>query len=191
MLYRPTINLLPDNKKNRLEILVRFIFAKDLLEISLLFYSLLAIVFIWSWLTLLDEYNNTAQSTTLVNRENSVRGREVRETNSIMRQFNRAASGYTALTPKLNELITTLPIDIKLNSMSFDRTQNNFIISGTAQTRAALLNYEAVVKQYLWLQNVTSPISQLLEKENINFEIRASLKLAEPLSGIKNKPNKR
>jgi hypothetical protein len=190
MLYNPTINLLPDNKKNRLKTLVKFIFAKDLLEMALLFYALLAIVFIWSWLTILNEYNNTAKSTTLVSRENSTRSREVRETNAILRQFNRSATGYLPFTPKLNDLITALPSDIKLNSVVFDRTQNNFFISGTAKTRAALLNYETVIKQYVWLQNITSPIAQLLEKENINFEMRAELTLTTSLPDAAPKSNK-
>lgn len=177
MLYRPTINLLPDNKKDRLHILIRFIFAKDLLELSLLFCSLLAIVFIWSWLTLQDEYNNMAQSAILVNSDNSVRNREIRETNGILRQFNHSTVNYIQVTQQLNELIMTLPDDIKLNSIVLDQTPKQLIISGTARTRAALLNYENVVKQYSWLKNVTAPVSQLLQKENINFETKAELNL--------------
>ena len=176
MLYQPTINLLPDNKKTNLKTLVQFIFARDLLEMSLLFYTLLATVFIWSWLTLLDEYNNTAQSSTLVSRENSARSQTVRENNNILRQFNRSATGYVVLTPKLTEIISTLPVDIKLSAVNFGQGQKQLLLSGTARTRLALLNYEKIVRGYTWLQNVSTPISQLFEKENISFEIKAELK---------------
>lgn len=180
MLYRPNINLLPDDKKKRLHTLVKFIFAKDLLEIMLLFYALLATVFIWSWLTLINEYSNTAESTTLVSREGSKRSREVRETNGVLRQFNRSAENYAAITPKLNDIITVLPPDIELNTVVFNRGQNSFTISGTARTRMALLNYETVVKQLPWLQDITSPIAQLFERENISFEMKAGLNFSAP-----------
>lgn len=191
MLYRPTVNLLPDNKKDRLKILVKFVFAKDLLEMSMLFYSLLAIVFIWSWLSLLTEYNNTALSTTLVNRENSTRNRQARETNNIIRRFNRAAAGYAPLTPELKDIINTLPDGIKLSQISIDRQQNEINLTGTAQTRAALLDYEKIVKGYPWLKNISSPVSQLFEKENINFEINAELGLPATLSDSKIQKSKR
>ena len=100
----------------------------------------------------------------------------MRENNNILRQFNRSATGYVALTPKLNEIIVTLPVDIKLNTVNFGQGQKQLLLYGTARTRQALLKYEKIVRSYPWLKNVSTPISQLFEKENISFEIKAELK---------------
>jgi len=182
MLYRPTINLLPDTKKNQLQNLVRFIFAKDLLETMLLFYSLLAIIFVWSWLALQEDYNNMAQSATLVNRESSTTNREVRNVNNIIRQFNLSTANYIQTTPVLKHLIETTPSNIKINSLIFNRAQKQLTISGIALTRDDLLNYENIIKTYSWTKKYTTPISQLLQKENINFEIRVQADLSEPIA---------
>jgi len=170
------INLLPPSKKSLLEKLVKFIFFKEMVEVILLVAAFLSVILLWSWFALQIQFNDLSQSSMLVNREYSHYNQEIRKLNSLIRQFNTANKSFAPLTPKLSEIITKLPADIKLNSLSIDRKNNLVIISGVAKTREALLSYQSSLKDYSWLDSVQTPTSQLFQKENVNFEIKASPK---------------
>jgi len=181
MLLNTTINLLSKQKRGRLEHLTKFIFVRDILEIVLLIYTMLAITLLWSWIVLQEDFNNLAESSTLVNREYSRYNQEIRDVNSLIRNLNKTSQIYLPLAPKLSEIIQGLPKDIKLNAINIDRNLNNVTFSGTALTRDALLEYQEQIKKIGWLEKFETPASQLFQKENINFEMRAKLKNVEPL----------
>lgn len=181
MLLNTTLNLLSKQKRWRLEHLTKFIFVRDILEIVLLIYTMLAIILLWSWIVLQEDFNNLAESSTLVNREYSRYNQEIRDVNNLIKDLNKTSQIYLPITPKLSEIIQTLPKDIKLSAINIDRGLNNVTISGTALTRDALLVYQEQLKKISWLEKFETPTSQLFQKENINFEMRAKLKNTEPL----------
>lgn len=173
MLLNTTINLLSREKRGRLEHLTKFIFIRDILEIILLVYTILAIILLWSWIVLQEDFNNLAESSTLINREYSKYNQEIRQVNEDIKNFNQATKYYSPITPKLAEIINSLPEDIKINSIELDGAQSRVVLSGVALTRDALLNYQKALKQVSWLENIETPTSQLFQKENINFEVKA------------------
>lgn len=184
------INLLPPSKKGLLEKLVKFIFFKEILEIILLVAAFLSVILLWSWYALQNQYNDLSQSALLVNREYSHYNQEIRKLNSVIKQFNSANINFAPLTPKILELIEKLPSDIRINSLTINRKNNLIIISGIAKTRDALLNYQSSLKNYSWIQGVQTPTSQLFQKDNVNFEIKASPKNLPLINGtsIKKQP---
>lgn len=183
------INLLPPSKKGLLEKLVKFIFFKEILEIILLVAAFLSVILLWSWYALQNQYNDLSQSAMLVNREYSHYNQEIRKLNTVIKQFNSANSSFVPITPKILELIERLPSDIRINSLTINRKNNLVIISGTAKTRDALLIYQSSLKNYSWIEGVQTPTSQLFQKDNVNFEIKANPKNLPPLnSGPAKKP---
>ena len=122
-----------------------------------------------------NEYNNMAGSASLVNREQSNYNTEIRQANYLIRQINDSAAKYQPYSKKMKEIINSLPLDIKLHSMTIDAKNKKFLLSGTAKYRDSMLKYGEILKQTLWLKNITAPVSQLFEKENINFEIKADI----------------
>ncbi|MFA5770921.1 MAG: hypothetical protein WC894_05510 [Patescibacteria group bacterium] len=182
------INLLPPSKKELLNKLVKFIFFKEIIEIILLVVAFLSVILLWSWFALQTQFNDLSQSAMLVTREYSHYNQEIRKLNILVKQFNTANKSYTPLTPKILELIGKLPNNIKINSLSINRKTNIITISGIAKTREILLAYQASLKDYSWINSVQTPTSQLFQKENVNFEIKANLKDLPDLNG--NQPKK-
>jgi Tfp pilus assembly protein PilN len=170
------INLLSVEKKKQLDQLVRFIFFKELVEIILLVSALLSIILLLSQSMLQREFNDLSQSATLVSREFSHYNQEIRKINSIIKKFNDASKNYSPLSPKILEFINKTPNDIKINFLNIDQTVGTIIISGTAKTRDSLLSYQDSLKKYTWISGVQTPISQLFQKENVNFQINAQIK---------------
>lgn len=182
-----TLNLLSPYKKGRLAQLIKFLFIKEILEILILTTSLLAVTYLCSWLILNDFLSDLSQSTTLVNKSYSTFNREIVRVNRSIKEAALASKDFYPLTPKLTELINNLPADIKINFLDVSRFNNTLALSGVAKTRDALISYQNKLSQLTWLTTPRTPPSQLLEKENVSFEIRASLVGIPALTSAPNK----
>lgn len=176
MLLSNTLNLLPNEKKNSLERIVRFVFVRDILEIIILAYTLLAIVLVWSWIVLQEDFNSLSESAVSVNKAYSRQNQDIRIINTAVKSVNNASIGYLPLSPKIDEIMNKLPNNIKLSAINIDRKTNSFTLSGTALTRADLIIYQQNLRQIPWLEKTDTPTSQLFQKENINFEVKGKLK---------------
>ncbi len=170
------LNLLPVVKKNRLEYIVSFLLIKDILELIILISSVLAATLIWSWIFLENDFAVLAASAAAVNREYYTYNQDVKNINNLVRNVNLANQNFLPITPKLKELINSLPNDIKINSLQIDRQAQTLVITGTALTRSALLHYQDVLNRISWITQVETPASQLFQRDNINFEFKAKLK---------------
>lgn len=170
------LNLLPVAKKNRLEYITNFLLIKDILELVIIIGSVLAATLIWSWIFLENDFANLASSAAAINREYYTYNQDVKNINNLVRSINLANQNFVPITPKLKELISSLPNDIKINSLQIDRPAQTLIITGTALTRSALLNYQNILNQIPWITAVETPASQLFQKDNVNFEFKAKLK---------------
>lgn len=169
-------NLLPMAKKNRLEYIINFLLLKDILEVVIIICSVLASTLIWSWIFLQNDFSNLAESAAAINREYYTYNQDVKNINTAVKNINLANQNFLPVTPKMKELINSLPNDIKINSLQLDRRAQILTISGTALTRAALLRYQDVLNSMSWISKVETPASQLFQKDNVNFEFKATLK---------------
>lgn len=179
------LNLLPVAKKNRLEYITNFLLIKDILELVIIIGSVLAATLIWSWIFLENDFANLASSAAAINREYYTYNQDVKNINNLVRNINLANQNFVPVTPKLKELISSLPNDIKINSLQIDRPAQTLTITGTALTRSALLHYQDVLNGLSWITTVETPASQLFQKENINFEFKAKLKNVSLKSQVK------
>lgn len=170
------LNLLSPFKKERLEKLVRFIFIKNILETALFIFALAAIALLWSWLLLVDEFNSLSQSSLIVNRTYSAYNQQIKQVNRLIRDINLASDSYLPLSLKILEFAKKLPPDIKLSAIELDRRAGTLILSGTAATRDGFLNWQETLRGVDWLMGVEIPASQLFQKENVGFQIKARLK---------------
>jgi len=170
------INILPDRKKQGTEKLIKFIFFKEMLEIILLVVSVLSIVLIWNWVVLQEQFNGLTESALLVNKEFSRYNQDIKKINFVIKELNYSSKNFFPLTEKITQLSEKLPDDIKLNSVVINYEKMEIVISGVAKTRDGLLNYQSDLKKYNWLNEITTPVSQLFQKENTGFEIHAKIK---------------
>lgn len=171
-----SLNLLSPFKKDRLEKLIKFIFIKNILEMALIIFAILATSLIWSWLLLVEQYDSLSQTSLLVNRTYSAYNQEIKQINRLIKDVNFASASYLSISPKLLELAEILPPEIKLNALEIDQADGTFVISGIALTRDDFLSWQQKIGSLTWLEGIQTPASQLFQKENISFEIKAKLK---------------
>ena len=169
------LNLLPPEKKKSLTVLTRYLFAKELLEMTIFTLSLLSMMYIFAWFVIAGALSDAVASSLLVNRETPPINRDIQNLNHLTKNTITSAESFAPLTPKILEIATTLPADIKLIGIDINRANNSVTLSGSATTRSALLNFQKVIESISWVKGITTPTSQLFQKENINFEIHGRL----------------
>ena len=187
MSYR-IVNLLPDRKKDGLEKLIKFLFCKEILEMILLVAAFLSMTLLWGWIILQEHFTSLSASALLVNKEFSRYNQEVQKINFTIKTLKSSSFGFSPISTKIVDFINKLPPDIKITSLNFSRENGIFAISGVAKTRTALLNLQNLLQKFDWLEQVQSPTSQLFQKENINFEIKAKTKNIPLIEPSKTKP---
>ncbi len=170
------LNLLSPHKKIRNEHVIRFLFTKNMLEISLFVVAIIATSLLLSWIVLQDDFNNLSGSSILINQGFSSYNQEVRKINEINRSVVMAGKQFSSITAKLLELSRAIPAEIKLSSLNIDQPNLKLILSGTAKNRNNLLNFQEKIKEISWVEKIDTPASQLFQKENINFEFTITLK---------------
>jgi len=171
------LNLLSPQKRTGVTNLVSFLFTKEILEFVIFTCALLATIHLAGWLMLTSTLNDLTASTLLVNREVPGHSQEIKRINKIIKNFNDSANGYLPLSPRLLEIIRTLPSDIKINSLSINRVDQSFLLSGVAATRDSLLRYQKIIQSIPWIEGTANPASLLFQKENVSFDIKARLKI--------------
>ncbi|MFA6486457.1 MAG: hypothetical protein WCT40_03765 [Candidatus Magasanikbacteria bacterium] len=170
------LNLLPPHRRERVHRLIKFLLTKNLLEFVIIATAFIGTVLLWGWIILIDEYKMLAQNSISISRDYATHNSEVRRVNRVLKSVNDASSDYMPILPRLLEIISSTPSTIKINTVDINRVENKIIIYGTASTRAELLAYQETIKAIPWMETAIMPTTQLLQKENINFEYITRLK---------------
>lgn len=171
-----TLNLLPPQKRKIVASMLQFLFVKNLLEITIIVGAIISIILLWSWLMLLEEFQNLSINAVQVSRGYSSRNQEIRQLNKIIINLERSGAGFTLVSDNILDIARILPPDIKLRSLNLSRRANRIDIYGTANTRPSLLAFEEALRKLGWINEIHAPASRLLEKENINFELQLKVK---------------
>ncbi|MFA7653951.1 MAG: hypothetical protein WCX97_02810 [Candidatus Magasanikbacteria bacterium] len=170
------LNLLPPHRKTEQNRLVKFLFIKNILEFIIIAAAIIATILLWGWMILIDEFTSLTKNAMSIGRDYTSYNTEVRTVNRTLRAIGETSNGYLNITEKLLFIASTTPANIRINSLDINRVNNQIIIYGTAKTRADLIAYQETVKQIPWLEATIMPTTQLLQKENINFEYQTKLK---------------
>jgi len=170
------LNLMPHDKKKELIILTRINLVKNFCIYSFYILTVLFSFLLIFYYNLSQQLENLNVSRSLINSSFAEYNQEVKNLNKNIVNINTAGEHYQELTPKFFELIKTVPRDIRLTSLSLSLDKKAIFLPGIAKDRDALLAYEEFLKTFSWIKNVEIPKSQLLQKENIVFNIGIELK---------------
>lgn len=170
------INLLSKNKKDSLKKMSSFIYIKNILSLFILLVSIISTMLIWSWLTLVNEFENLSQSALLIQKDYTSYNQETKEINDLIDEVKKISGDYKMMSPVIIKFANLTPKDIKLNVLKINIKNKSIYFSGVAETRDGLLNYEDIINNSDWLEPVEIPTSQLFKKENISFNFETKIK---------------
>lgn len=94
----------------------------------------------------------------------------IKKINDKGTQLTQIQSSYVSWSSLLYQLGQTPNNNIQLKSLQFNQDDGTFDVQGYAKTRDDLLVFKEALEQLPFLQNINSPISNLIKKEDITFQ---------------------
>jgi len=174
------INIIsPREKKNVVSIKAYYIIKKI---IFYLFSLLLIVATVLGFTYLLLKNNKLSveqqlEQEKLIAQEAKLSSTEeiIKELNSQLKTVEQIQGKYILWTNLIKDFSNSVPDGIELHTTLIDRITKQVKITGLAQNREILLSFQETMKEFTYFDNVVYPISNLIEKENINFEISGIL----------------
>lgn len=171
------LNLLSQSKKEELKFKKLHILLKDFLLIILIFAILIAIILEGANAILVNIFNDTIFSTSLVNTDYKLFKTDIEKMNRLLANVKETQKNYIYYDDLLLEITNLIPKDITLSNLSINIENKKATFKGRAKTRDGFLEFQKNLEASAIFNNIQAPISNMLKKENIDFFIEADLML--------------
>lgn len=169
-----TLNLIPPQQKKKLKLFQVYIYLKNIIFITLIGAILIAIILSLAKIILQNNFNKTINQTYLTVGINKFYNFEIKEFNQELKQVAEIQKQYI---PYLNFILSFT--DLVPQEVTFQKLNLNdksiLQIKGLADTRDDLLNFKNNLEKSNLFDNFTIPLENLLEKENVEFELNLKL----------------
>ena len=174
------INIIPDNIKNEIKINFIYLLIKKFLYILIIVFSIFAMILLISEniliTTLAKEINSSSlEFTSIANTSQN----KVDDINNKLLLLENIQKDFMRWSVFFDYLSKKIPKNIKISHLSISNDGLDISFSGISPTRETLLSFKEMLENSKIFENIDFPVQNLLQKENINFEIKAKLKLYE------------
>ncbi|MDD4900700.1 MAG: hypothetical protein PHS62_01140 [Patescibacteria group bacterium] len=136
-----------------------------------------AVILLAAKIVLQAKFNDVVEQTTLVTKTNQGYNNKVREINSQLNFVEKIQNDFIAWSDLLKNLTETVPGDVKFYYVKMNSQDQTVKIKGRAGLRSGLLSFKDKMEAAPYFKNIEFPIKNILEKENVDFEISAQLNL--------------
>lgn len=174
------LNLLPPERRKALDELLLFLQIRRALLGVGIFLGCVALVFFGAlWFAnreLATEKAKTAElQAALVKSQGGLLDEEIRALNATLVVVNGVQERYPSTLPVLREFFSLVPSGITLDEIILESGQKTLTVRGLALNRDDLLAFQKKVTASDRFENPTSPISNLLQRDNIVFDLRLTI----------------
>lgn len=96
---------------------------------------------------------------------------------ALLKSVNDKNVNFTII---LDDIFSIVPAGVYFNNLSYNSGARQFIVSGKAVTRDGLIDFVEKLKLSPYLKDVDSPPSNLVKKENLDFNVTFRLTTHNP-----------
>jgi Tfp pilus assembly protein PilN len=107
---------------------------------------------------------------------------EIDQVNKRLDEVAAIQAGYVTWSGILAEFSSIIPANVRIESLIFDAPNQSFYLKGFSRTRDDLLVLEKQLENSDLFININSPLSNLLNSRDIQFEFSGSINLGEKAS---------
>jgi hypothetical protein len=173
-----TLNLVSAGQKREIKLRHIYGLIKTVNYILIIIAIIIAIILLVAKTILQSKFNDIVSETTLVTKTNQGYNNNVREINDKLNFIDEIQTDYLPWSELMINLAEITPNDISLNYLKVNSLDQTIIIKGRAKLRSGLLNFKNRMSESVYFKDIDFPIQNILEKENIDFEINAKLNLS-------------
>lgn len=173
-----TLNLVSAEQKKEIKLKHIYGLIKKINLTLIIITIVIAVVLLTAKILLQSKFNEIVEQTTLVTRTNQGYNNNVREINNKLNYVAKIQDDFIPWSGLLTSLAETTPGDIKFYYFKIDAPAKTIKIKGKALRRGSLLNFKDKLANNPAFLEIDFPVKNILEKENIDFEINAKLNLS-------------
>ena len=176
------INILSPEKKNRLKE-EKVIFLARIMAYAVIVFIVLSLGLLYGAQFYLNQKMEQVSGEISALGLNGTRGSQlnfsgtINQINEKITNLKGVQTDYIKWSAYLAEFSTLIPPEITLSELAVSQETNKIQIRGLAPLRDDFLALKSNLENSPLLENIDSPISNLIKREEINFELSASLVL--------------
>lgn len=172
-----TLNLISLEQKKEIKQKRIFEIIKKIFGVLIIIFSTFAIALLLVKLALQINFVNTVWSTTLVSKNSRGNNMKITDINRKISAVSNIQNDFRQWSILIENLANTAGQGISFSAVNIDGEKKTIIISGVAELREDLLNFKEKLEKSPSFRDVEFPMQNILQKENISFEIKAKLNL--------------
>ena len=169
------INLVPENQKKILNRERMFLLLHGIIGMIVVVIAFNAIMLTGARFILINHYNNLKNDSALVNTELINLQNDIIEINKKINDAQKIQTSFVKFSDLSSSINKLAPKGIIVEFMHIDAKDNNLRINGISKNRELLLVLKDNLENSGFVKKLESPLSNLLEKENIEFRFSADL----------------
>jgi len=167
-----TVNLLSPAKKRDLRNSLVMAYTQTM--VSLLFATaiLVAGTLVSVRFLIKNNYENLQrQSASAASEESTNIMENIRQINAFLKRVESTEAAFVPWADILEEIAPLIPRGVRLENLTLDK-DGNIAMSGLAETRDDALALLKNLKEAPFIKDVLSPISNIMQKQNVNFDFQ-------------------
>lgn len=169
------LNIVPDNLKKEIQHRLIYESYKKFLGLVLICVCVYAITVLFALFFIQQYFVETINKTNIITKSTENYTNKVNETNNQISTMTNIQNEFVKWSSLLKILSENISDGISLNQLTLSREKNTIHLSGTAAARDDLLKLKDFLDRLDFFHQINFPISNLLERNNINFEISAQI----------------
>lgn len=178
------INILTPEKREYIKNLHSFTMTKHILFTVGSLLIITSVVLYFTNLLLQNQINSFDSQ--ILQEQNSIKQGKSASTESAIQQLNNQLTQAQQIQDKdiswlpiLKSLTEIVPSTIHFNRLSLSTSNGTFSLSGTADSRNALLNFDEAIKKYQNFSDLIIPLIDVTQKSNITFDITGKFNITQ------------
>ena len=169
-----TLNLISEELKKEIKLRHLYLFIKKINLALIVITIIIAIILLAAKTILQVNFNNIVEQTTLVTKNNQGYNNKIKEINSKIDFIEKIQNDFIPWSNLLEIIAKITPEDVNLYYLKINEDKS-IKIKGKANLRDSLLNFKQKMEAATVFKDIDFPIKNILEKENIDFEINAKI----------------
>lgn len=169
------INIIPQDKKREIAINKKMGIYLKFLSIIIVNFIIYSLIFLTVRIIMQKYYNDSKNQALVLNKTTGDYTQEAKEINSQIEYIKNIQENFISWSDFFALLSEIKTEGVTYKQIKISKNENLLLISGIAKTRDDLLNFKNRIEESKILSDVELPFSVLLEKSDIDFNIKTKI----------------
>lgn len=170
------LNLLSPTQKDYLKYERAYLQIRTVMWLLLTFTVIISALLLIARIMLQDNYATVLTTTTLVNDKNKSIDRDIADFNKNLHDVEAIQKDFIKWSTIIIDINKSIPPNIEVSYINFEQKSRLFNLNGKALKRDDYLTLKANLESLPYFEEISSPLTNLLLKENVQFEFTGKLK---------------